>query len=101
MIQVCPNCGHMLPQQLNDGLSHCSHCNQVFDSSDFNQLLAAAWQVRKDKMSLDEVKWHLKLGEEFSIFVHTFAGEYDYTHEEFIRLLKKFGVAHKSYINFS
>jgi hypothetical protein len=100
MIQVCPNCGHSLQNQLNDGLTHCFHCNQLFDSSDYNLLLAAAWQVRKENLSFEQIKWQLKLGEDFSILVHAFVGEYGYNHDEFIRLLKKLGVANKSYINY-
>jgi hypothetical protein len=93
MIQSCPHCGTSLPKELKSGLSHCNHCNQVFDSSDFNVLLAAAWQIRKDNLSFERLKWQLKLSEEFSIFVYTFVAEHGYTHDEFIRLLKKFNIS--------
>jgi uncharacterized membrane protein YvbJ len=101
MIQVCPNCGHTLQKQLNDGLTNCSHCNQIFDSSNYNRLLAAAWQTRKENLSLEQIKWQLKLGDDFSILVYTFVVEYEYSHDEFIHLLKKLGVANKAYIEFS
>jgi len=101
MIHVCPNCGHALHRELNDGLTHCSHCNQLFDSSDFNKLLSAAWQVRREHLTLEQVKWQLKLGDDLSILVYTFVNDYGYTHEEFIKLLKKLGVAHKAYIDYS
>ena len=100
MIHSCPNCGFTLQHELKDGLSHCSHCSQVFDSSDFNRLLAAAWQIRKERMSLEKVKWEFKLGDDYSILIYTFVGEYGYTHEEIIKLLKKLGVANKAYIEY-
>jgi len=101
MIQACPNCGHTLQRELKDGLTHCSHCNQVFDSSDLNRLLSAAWQIRREHLSLEQVKWQLKLGDDYSILIYTFVSEYGYAHDELIKLLRKLGVANKAYIDFS
>lgn len=56
-------------------------------------LLAAAWQVRKENLSLERLKWQLKLGDEFSIFVHTFVCDHGYNHDEFFQLLKKFKIS--------
>jgi len=100
MIQVCPFCGHELETALTDGLTHCAHCNQNLDSSDLNQLLAAGWQIRKHHYSLEQIKHIAKLNDDFAILVYTFVGEYGYSHDEFFKLLRKLGVAHKSYINF-
>lgn len=100
MIHVCPFCGHELPRVLKDGLSHCSHCNQVFDSSQYNQFLAASWQARKEHLSLEHLKHQLGMDEDEAILVHTYVVEYGYSHDEFVRLLKKLGVAHKSYIDY-
>lgn len=94
---VCPNCGYTLQIELKDGITHCDHCNQVFDSSDYNCLLSAAWQIRKENLSLEQIKWQLKLDNDFSILVHTFISEYAYSQADFIKLLKKLGVANKSY----
>lgn len=101
MIQTCPHCGHPLLYELKDGLTNCSHCNQVFDSSDFNRLLSASWKIRRDHLSLEQVKLQFKLGDDYSILIYTFVNEYGYTHEELIKLLKKLGVANKAYIDFS
>lgn len=101
MIYVCPNCGHSLHRQLNDGLAHCSHCNRIFDSSDFNRLLAAAWLVRRENLDVEQTIFRTRLSEDEAILVCTFVGDHGYTHEEFIRVLKKLGVAHKSYIDYS
>ena len=95
MINVCPNCGHELPHELNDGLTHCLHCHHLIDSSDYNKLLAAAWQTRKENLSLEQVKWQTKLDEELSIFVYTFVQEYGYSIHEFMVVLNKFGVSKK------
>lgn len=101
MIQVCPHCGFQLPEGLKEGLAHCVHCNQLFDSSDYNKLLSAAWQLRKHPLSLEDIKWQIKLDEDYAILAHTYICEYGYNHEEFNKLLKKFGVANKSYIDYS
>ena len=101
MINLCPNCGHELPHELNDGLTHCLHCNHLIDSSDFNKLLSAAWQTKKENLSLEQIKWNTKLDDDLSILVYTYIQEQGYSHEDFIRLLKKLGVANKSYLTYS
>jgi hypothetical protein len=100
MIKVCPFCGHDLPKELSDGLTSCSNCNQVFDSSDFNQLLAAGWLARKNHFSIEQLRWHTKLDEDFLILVSSYVSENEYSHQDFQRVLKKLGVANKSYISF-
>lgn len=101
MIYACPNCGHSLPRQLNDGLSHCNHCNRIFDSSDYNRLLSAAWMVRRDRMTMEQLMFHAHLPEDEAILVMTFVGDNCYSHEDFQKFLKKLGVAQKAYINYS
>ena len=95
MIQLCPNCGYQLSCELKDGLSHCSHCNQVFDSSDYNKLLSVAWQIRKEDLSLEKIKWQTKLDDDLALFVYLFVVEQQYNHQEFSLLLKKLGVSCK------
>lgn len=99
-IHDCPNCGHALQNKLKDGLTNCLYCNQIFDSSDYNRLLSAAWKIRRENLSLEQVKWQLKLGDDYSILMYTFAGEHGYTHDEIIKLLKKLGVANRAYIDY-
>lgn len=101
MIHVCPFCGHELETALTDGLTHCAHCQHTIDSSDLNKLLAAGWQIRKHHYSLEQIKHIAKLSDDFAILVQTYVGEYEYSQEEFLKLLKKLGVAHKSYINYN
>ena len=100
MIKTCPHCGHDIEKVLKDGLANCLHCNQVFDSSDYNKLLSVAWQIRKNNVTLEHVRWMIQ-DEDLSILVHTFVNDHEYTHAEFVKALKKFGIAHKSYIDYS
>lgn len=98
MIICCPNCGHSLQEQLSDGLAHCTHCNQIFDSSDYNTLLSAGWLVRRDNLCVEQIKWQMKLDNDFAIFVCSFVGDNEYSHDDFIKLLKKLGVSRKAYV---
>jgi len=100
MIHVCPFCGNELQAALTDGLTHCSHCGQIIDSSDLNQLLAAGWQVRKNHYSVEQIKHFAKLPDAFAVLVHTFVADCGYSHDEFFKFLRRLGVAHKSYINY-
>jgi hypothetical protein len=99
MIQVCPNCGYHLYRELNDGLTHCAHCNQIFDSSDFNKLLSAAWMVRNQHCDAEQIKEKTDLDDDLAVFVFIFVNHMEYNHEDFSALLKKLGVARKAYLN--
>ena len=100
MILACPHCGFDLHHELKDGLTQCSNCNQLVESSDFHKLLSASWLVRKNHFSLEQLKYHLKIDDEFAILAYTFVNEHSYSHQDFIALLKKLGVANKSYIKY-
>ena len=99
-MKTCPHCGFELLHELNDGLTQCNHCSQVFDSSDLNRLLSAGWLVRKNNFSIEQIKWHCKLDDDLCILVYTFVNDYSYSNQDFYAFLKKIGVAHKSYIKF-
>lgn len=89
MISVCPNCGYPLQKELKDGLSHCKHCNRVFDSNIFNEILAAAWQLRKQNLSLEQLQWQNNLDKDLLDFIYHFVVNLGYSHEELFHLLKK------------
>lgn len=96
MIYVCPFCGRQLARELVDGLTACGHCSRIFDSCVFNRLLAAAWVLRHNPhMGLDQLKFHAKLSDDEAILVHAFVGEHCYSHDEFQRALRAFGVPSK------
>lgn len=96
MINNCPNCGKELSEQLNDGLSQCEHCSQIFDSCIYNKLLAAAWQTRKENLSIEKIKFYNKLDEDLALFVYSFIAESGYNHQDFMELLKKLGITKKT-----
>ena len=100
MINVCPNCGHWLSNELNDGLAHCENCNRIFDSSDYNRLLSAGWLIRKHRQGVEQLQSCGYLEHE-AIVAFSFVGEYLYNHDEFQKVLKKLGVAQKAYIDYS
>jgi hypothetical protein len=100
MIIACPHCGHDLHEKLNDGLSNCDKCHQVFDSSDLNQLLSAGWLIRKHHYNLEQLKWHTKIEDDMAILVFAYVLDNDYSHQEFFTILTKLGVANKCYINY-
>lgn len=94
MIYVCPHCGFSIPSGLHDGVSFCSGCNRIFDSSIYNQLVSAAWQIKKENITLEKLKWCLK-DDDLAIFVSAFVLENGFTHEQFVALLKKLGITNK------
>jgi Zn-finger protein len=90
MINNCPNCGFSLQQELNDGISHCKNCNAVFNSNVFNEILSAAWQLRRQNISLDKLEWQTKLDKDLVNFVYYFVSILGYSHDELLKMLKKF-----------
>lgn len=96
MILVCPFCGSQISQSLNDGISSCNHCNQIFDSCLFNRLLAASWLLKNNNYhGVEQLISDTKLPEHEAIFVYSFIVENLYSHDEFIKVLKMFGIANK------
>ena len=61
MIGACPGCGYKLKNKLNDGLSNCTNCNFVFSSTISNELLAAAWQIRKNNLTIEQAQEQINL----------------------------------------
>jgi len=92
MISLCPNCGYKLNNDLLDGVTQCCHCNRVFSNNLFNELLSAAWDARKNNLTPDLIQWQTKLDKDFSQFVYYFVVVLDYSHDEFIGLIKKFQI---------
>src|ERR1700753_1852265 len=84
MIYLCPFCGNQLDRSLRDGIGDCTNCHRIFDSCKYNQLLAAAWVLRKNtQVSIEKLIHMTKLSPEDALFVYTFVGENLYNHEEF------------------
>lgn len=79
-----------MQKELNDGISHCKHCNKVFDSNVFNEILSAAWQLKKQNFNLEQLEWQTKLDKDLLDFVYYFVYTLEYSHDELFKLLKKF-----------
>lgn len=47
MINLCPFCGSWIKPRLLDGITTCSDCDRIFDCSEKNRFLAAAWACKK------------------------------------------------------
>lgn len=100
MILACPHCGTSMTQALQDGLAACPHCNRIFDSSLYNRLLSASWLVRKHSChGVNQLVSDTKLPEHEAIFVYSFVVENCYSHDEFQKALKLFGIAPKRNID--
>lgn len=85
-INVCPACGFKLSSSLKDGIAQCQHCNFVFDSSEYNALLAASWQARTQNFTVEQIKNNTGLDEISCSFIHMSA---IFSHEDFVVLLQK------------
>ena len=85
----CPFCGHSLRQRLYDGISGCSNCCRVFDSSSRNRLLSAAWCVRHLHLSdpNDLRNYNQLTDDELNFLVH-YVFEKEYNHDELLKLFK-------------
>jgi hypothetical protein len=96
MINVCPFCGHLLAEALvSAGLTACLNCNKIIESSLYNRLLSAGWEVRKGNHDLSRLKFDQKLSEEEAILVLAFVSDHGFSHDDFQEVLKKLGIKDK------
>lgn len=93
VIQVCPHCGHGIPEVLVNGLASCQHCSRLFSSSLANRLLAASWMMRKNHyQDLDRFISDTKIPEYEAILVYSFVVENQYSQEDFLHVLNTLGI---------
>lgn len=88
MINYCPFCGHNLPTAIVHGITSCNNCKRVFDSSQLNKLLSAAWFVRKRNIDSEDYLIQFGYTKEEADLLIKFVHEGCYSHEEFRDLLK-------------
>jgi hypothetical protein len=93
MITICPYCGHNLPHPIENGITGCTNCNRVFDSSPFHRLLCAAWLIRKKDISSPEYLQYLGFTVEESEMAITYVYDQCYNHEDFFQLLEEINVS--------
>lgn len=92
MIFVCPNCGFPIGRPVNSGLLHCSNCNLVSCTSEFNKLLSWAWEIRNGK-DLDIVDRDQILSIENYKILKDYIQESEYSHDEFYKFLKGLNIS--------
>jgi len=90
MILLCPYCGYNLPKPLNSGIASCVNCQRVFDSCNNNQLLSAAWYIRKhDVLDAEYLSYRCGLDVNDAEFVLVHVYDECMNHEEFRDFLLK------------
>jgi len=88
MIVICPYCGAILPSTLNDGIILCPHCGRVVESSDKNELLAAARYVKKFCCyDLERVQTELNLSGSISESLNKYVIEGDYSFDQIVKVI--------------
>ena len=96
MITRCPHCGHNLSNAVSDGITSCSNCNRVFDTSPFHRILAASWLIRRQEIRSIEKLMQLGYKHSEALLAMTFVFDNCFSHEEFVEALNDLGVS-KSY----
>ena len=90
-MNYCPYCGHSLYQMLIEGISSCSHCNRIFDSTIRNRLLSVAWAIRHHYFkSIEEIKFSNILTDKEAEFVEKYVLDEGYSHDEFLKVVDLF-----------
>ena len=88
MIYLCPFCGRNLDYKLEDGITTCSNCGRVFDSSSYHKMLAAGWAVRRWHLyDLEALSKKCNLNPSEADILNYYVIALDYPHDEFCHLL--------------
>lgn len=90
---MCPFCGHVLPNPLKDGVASCLNCSRLFDSTNFNRLLSAAWLVRKQNICDDERLIAYGFSPVESALIIKLVADMGYSHDELIKALDHLGIS--------
>jgi hypothetical protein len=89
MMFHCPYCGEKLGRPLNDGITTCERCTRVFDNSVENRVLSGAWTTRRWKLfDPDVIQSKCSLSAEELAIIAKYILELDYTHDEFLHIVK-------------
>jgi uncharacterized Zn finger protein (UPF0148 family) len=93
VIYLCPNCGHNLPNGLQDGIAYCGNCGHSLETDQFNKLMSAAWMVIRQKPDeMSRIQKGVNLTEAEAILVEGFMINSCYSIDEFRSALKEFGI---------
>jgi hypothetical protein len=89
MLRLCPFCGHRLGHPVEDGITTCTDCQRVFDTSPYHRVLSAAWLIRKQNLyNVEAIRGcmtcltdcELKILERYII-------EEDLPHDDFLKMI--------------
>jgi hypothetical protein len=92
MIAFCPHCGHRLRQPILHGITSCSNCHRIFDSSALNRVLSASWLARKKQVQSEDALMSYGYTQSEAELVIKYVIESHHTHEEFVRILTELGI---------
>mgnify|MGYP000900751624 CR=1 FL=1 len=93
MIELCPHCGHKLKHPILRGITSCSNCNRVFDSSPFNRILSTAWLVRRHHINdREHLVQRYGCDPVSADLVLEFVSECLFSHEDMVKLLEELGI---------
>jgi ribosomal protein L37AE/L43A len=93
MIMLCPHCGHSLHHVVIHGITSCSNCNRVFDTSPFNCLLSASWLVRRKNIAAEESLMQYGYTMDEAKLVLEAVYDNCFTHEDFVKLLNELKIS--------
>lgn len=84
----CPYCGRHLNKPLLNGITTCDNCGRVFDSSNHNRILSAAWMIRRENLcNLDMVRFRCDLSEDDLSMLAYHVIDQGCSHDEFVKAL--------------
>ncbi|RDJ35101.1 MAG: hypothetical protein DWQ19_09715 [Crenarchaeota archaeon] len=89
MIYACPFCGRKVWKIVESGISTCSNCGRIFDtSSSLHRILAAAWMTRLHQMTDSEaIQLSFELTDYETNIVKEYVVDKDYSHDELLKVL--------------
>ncbi len=64
------------------------NCTRVFDSSGYHHLLSAAWECRRNKVTIDEIKFKHELTENNCDLIQKYVIDSELSHDEFVKRIK-------------
>lgn len=88
MLIRCPYCGSDLDRPIQFGIKSCKNCTSLFETTPENELLAAAWELKKSKIGIEQLMHRTKLSLDKANFVHNYIIEQGYSHDDFFKLVK-------------
>ena len=88
LMNYCPYCGQSLDMPLLNGISTCNRCKRVFDTSDRNRLLSAAWLVRREHTyNIEIVEFRTDLSPQELSLIYEYVIDLGYCHDDFLKIL--------------